>query len=77
MKKDIVITIAEQHIPETSAIAGKMRTQGVELTGVHDFGVITGTVEESAIPELRRLPGIATLDLDQPVQLPPPGCDVQ
>ena len=78
MKKvRINITVPEATPSRLKSVKASLVRQGVEVDSVLDgIGVITGKVAKSRLPSLDAGAG-ATVELDQPVQIPPPDAPVQ
>jgi len=78
MKKvRINITVPEATPSQLESVKSSLVRQGVEVDSVLDaIGVITGKVSESRLSSLDAGAG-ATVELDEPVQLPPPDSPLQ
>jgi hypothetical protein len=53
MIKNIVITVSESYLDKLKSIADSLRKDGLTITNLYDFGVITGNAEEKIIKKLR------------------------
>jgi hypothetical protein len=75
--RSVVVTVDASHVPTIAAIAAKLRAKGMSVDAVLDAtGMITGRYAKPS-STLRRIPGVAGVE-DQPhIQLPPPDSDVQ
>jgi hypothetical protein len=78
MKKvRINITVHEATPSQLKSVKASLVRQGVEVDSVLDaIGVITGKVSKSRLSSLDAGAG-ATVELDEPVQLPPPNSPLQ
>jgi hypothetical protein len=67
MKKRLVITLHEHFTYRLHDLAEEMRSEGLTVTGVFDFGVITGEAEEEDLPQLRDHEEVQSLEEDKEV----------
>lgn len=50
---------------------------GLDTTGVFDYGVITGSLEESLVPMIQEHMEVQQVDFDKTIQIAPPDQDIQ
>jgi len=75
--KSIVITISEVHLSRLSFVADELRKEGLQITNLFEFGVITGHAEEQDIEKMRCLAEVASLTEDRQVRIAPPDSGIQ
>lgn len=75
--KNIVITISENHLDNLTSIADLLRKEGLVITNLYDFGVITGSAEERIIKKLRDRKEIISLTEERQAFIAPPDSDIQ
>ena len=74
----ISVTVDDTHLARVGLVADALRDQGMRVDQVLDtVGVITGEVDPSQADSLRAVDGVASVDPQQQVQLPPPDSPVQ
>ena len=57
--------------------ADRLREEGMQVESVlHTIGVISGHIQESKLPALKKIEGI-TVEPDETVQIPPPDSALQ
>lgn len=72
MEKNVIITVAEQHLNNLGAIADKLRADGLHIKRLYEFGVIIGVVEERIIDKILAHKEIESCSEEKRIQLPPP-----
>ena len=77
MIKHLIITVADDQVHNTEKVVNSLEGCGLKVEQVFPFGVITGSAEIDHIPRLRANPGVAFLDEDQPIRIPPPDSPIQ
>ncbi|NLU30891.1 MAG: hypothetical protein GXX03_13685 [Bacteroidales bacterium] len=75
--KQIIITISAYYLDRLDVVAENLREEGVTITRLYEFGVITGYAEEEIIDKIRHHKEIASLTDEKDVVIPPPEEDVQ
>ncbi|MFJ3803160.1 hypothetical protein ACIPSJ_43650 [Streptomyces sp. NPDC090088] len=61
-----------------AAVVVALRRAGLTVTGEQPvLGTLTGTVAEDRIPALELVDGVASVDRERTVQLPPPDTPIQ
>ncbi len=72
----VTVTVDEEHVPSIAHVADDLRQHGMQVERVLvTLGVVTGRSTDLAA--LRAVPGVASVDPELSVQLPPPDQDVQ
>lgn len=78
MRRRVTVTVADSHAAEVDDIAWRLAQAGMEVEQVLAvLGVVTGSVEESQLAALQRLPGVGSVEEQTSFRIPPPGADVQ
>ncbi len=77
MKKSIVITLYQENLDNIKTFSEKLTGEGLEVTNVFEFGVITGLTEENNIEKIEKLPEVESVTIEKIVQLPSPDDDIQ
>jgi hypothetical protein len=63
---------------DVAGLAGKLRGAGAEVQATLEaIGVINVWADEAAVNALRGVPGVAAVEEEGTVQLPPPDSEVQ
>ncbi len=74
----VTVTIADDHVAETDAIAEQLRAAGMNVEQVlNAVGMITGWVPAEQRPSVEALPGVAAVEEETNFQLAPPDSEVQ
>ncbi|MGH4016986.1 MAG: hypothetical protein ACRDSL_24280 [Pseudonocardiaceae bacterium] len=74
----VVVSIAEDHLGELSAVVTRMRDAGLVVDNVQEvLGTVTGSIDVDGIPRLETVPGVAVVERQRGFQLPPPDAEVQ
>ncbi len=77
MAKNIVITVSENALDKLELLADILRSDGLTITNLFDFGVITGNAEDKVIEKLRGYKEIISLEEDKQAFVAPPDADIQ
>lgn len=77
MKKSIVITVCQENIGTLQSFCEKLKSEGMELTNVFEFGVITGLTEENNIEHIENFPEVESVTIEKIITLPPPDSEIQ
>jgi hypothetical protein len=75
--KNIVITVAEGYLDKLKSIADILRKDGLTITNLYEFGVITGNAEDKIIKKLRDHKEILSLTEEKQTFIGPPDTDIQ
>jgi len=74
----VTVLVADDHLDRMAEVVAGLRAAGLRVTAVHDaLGTIAGDGEAADLGALRRVPGVAAIERDRTIQLPPPDADVQ
>lgn len=77
-KKDVIITVDEDHLGEMKKVTGECQEAGLDLHDALEFlGQITGEIDAEKEDALRQIPGILSVEESKEVKLPPPDSEVQ
>lgn len=77
MLKNIVITISESYLDKLKSIADLLKRDGMTITNLYDFGVITGNAEDKIINKLRDHKEIISLTEEKQAFISPPDAEIQ
>ncbi|WP_420458190.1 hypothetical protein [Neolewinella sp.] len=77
MPLQVLITVTDDHKADTAAVADRLKQLGLRVESILPIGVISGVAKASDLPRLRNCPGVATVDEDTPVNIPPPDSLIQ
>ncbi len=77
MKKNIVITISENHLDKLRSVSEMLRHEGLEINQVFEFGVITGSIDESDMGRLKAHEEVLAVVEDKEVDIGPPDAEIQ
>lgn len=65
----VIVTIDDQHLESIQAIADALAGAGLRVSGVMPtVGIVSGSVVRTAIGTLKRIRGVADVELDQEMQ---------
>ena len=77
MTKNIVITVSESYLDKLKYVADIFIEEGLTITNLYEFGVITGNAEDKVIKKLRSHKEIISLTEDKQIIIAPPNADIQ
>jgi phosphoserine phosphatase len=77
MKKNLVITLSDKYIGRIKEIAKMLSNDGLVVTNVYDFGVITGTTEEINVDKIKKHKEIEALTEELNISISPPDSELQ
>jgi hypothetical protein len=75
--KNIVITISESYLDRLKSVADLLCKEGLVITTLYEFGVITGSADENIIHILRQHKEVISLTEEKQASIPPPDAEVQ
>ncbi|NLJ00020.1 MAG: hypothetical protein GX371_02550 [Bacteroidales bacterium] len=75
--KRVVITIEEYYLDQLYVVADDLRSEGLIITQLYEFGVIIGEAAEEAITRIREHKEIAALTEEKQTTILPPDADIQ
>lgn len=62
----VIITIGDQHLSDIQSVATTLQSAGVKVDNVlPSTGIITGEVSQPKIQELKSIPGVVDVEVDQ------------
>jgi hypothetical protein len=74
----VTVLVADDHLDRMAEVVAGLRAAGLHVTAVHDaLGTVAGEGEAADLAALRRVAGVAAVERDRTIQLPPPDADVQ
>jgi hypothetical protein len=71
MKNRLVVTVSEAYIARMNEIAEILRQRGNEIVETYPFGVLIVCGEAGEINDLKKIPGIEEVTIEQSFGLPP------
>lgn len=75
---DVVVTVAEAHLPNIEQLAGRLKSKGLTVTHTMGaIGTIAGSASPTALARLRKVAGVRAVEASGGVQIAPPESDVQ
>lgn len=78
MLDKIAVTVRDDQLPHINELADRLRAAGMQVDQVFQtIGVITGSVTRLQRVLIETMPGVAAVEDQTSVQLPPPDADVQ
>lgn len=75
--KNIVITLSDDCLDKINAVADSLSQEGLRITHLYEYGVITGSADELIIKTLRSRKEIVSLTEEKQASISPPNSDVQ
>jgi hypothetical protein len=74
----VIVSVADDRLADMSTVADALRDAGMRVGEVLSAaGVVTGTVDSERLPSLSAVPGVADVESERTIQLPPPDSPVQ
>jgi hypothetical protein len=74
----VVVSVWEDHLERLDEIAGRLRAHGLRVDQLlTSLGTVTGRIAPSKIVDLEDVDGVASVERERVVQLPPPDSPVQ
>jgi hypothetical protein len=77
MTRNIVITVSESYLDKLQHLAEMFSKEGLTITNLYEFGVITGNAEARVIKKLRNHKEIISLTEDRQAFVAPPESNIQ
>ncbi len=68
-RQDVIVLIHQDHIDKMSEVLEKMKSIGFSETGVHNYGAISGNIDENSMEDLSLIEGVESVDLDQTAKI--------
>ncbi|MEV0675814.1 hypothetical protein AB0I60_04735 [Actinosynnema sp. NPDC050436] len=70
---EVVVSVADDSLSRLGSVVAALREAGLDVDDVLEaLGVVTGSVAPEAIGKLRDVPGVAAVERQRAVRLPPP-----
>jgi len=74
----VIISVDDDRVEDISTVVDALRDAGLQVSAVlTGAGVVTGTVDGDRISSLSAVPGVADVEAEQTIALPPPDSSVQ
>ncbi|MEE1619838.1 hypothetical protein ACQ3I4_00360 [Zafaria sp. Z1313] len=78
MDQHIIVTVDEDHAEDVEGVAARLRGLGMQVESVlGSLGMVSGSADDSCRPALEAVDGVASIDIQQDVQIAPPDSSVQ
>ena len=75
---EVMVSVAEDHLHEMSAVLTGLQQAGLVVNDVQEaLGTVTGSIDADAIGRLETVPGVAVVERQRGIQLPPPDAGLQ
>ena len=75
---EVVVTVSEDALSEFATIVGRLEKAGLTVDNVLDFiGQVSGRCSGDDVEALRRIDGVAAVEVSERIQLAPPGSLIQ
>lgn len=72
----VIVSISDSH--DFDEVVDQLRKGGLEVTGLlQSLRTVTGRATRNSLPVLRAIPGVAAVEIQREVQVPPPASDIQ
>jgi hypothetical protein len=74
----VVVSVSEDHLERLDEIAERLQAHGLRVDQtLTSLGTVTGRIRPSKIVDLEGVDGVASVERERIVQLPPPDSPVQ
>jgi hypothetical protein len=74
----VSLSVSDDRIDQFPDVVDRARAAGLDVWQELDLiGVVSGTIEEERLEELRRIPGVAAVEPEREFQIPPPDSEIQ
>lgn len=74
----VIVSVAEDHLDRIADLAERLSGSGLRVQQIlKTLGTITGRIPRSKVAEIGRLEGVASVEPEHTIQLPPPDSPVQ
>ena len=78
MRRAVTVTASDPQAAAMEELATRLRQAGMDVDQLLGaLGVITGSVDDAQLAAIEVLPGVAAVEAQAKVQIPPPDADVQ
>jgi len=65
-KIDILVSLDDEHVGRIESISKRLRDEGMSVAELlESSGLITGSAAADVLPSLKKVPGVAAVELDQ------------
>jgi hypothetical protein len=72
------VLVADDHLKDFAKLVEQSKQAGMKVENqLKEIGVISGSIDAAHIADLERLPGIAAVERQREIQIPPPESGVQ
>lgn len=74
----VLVTMTDKGLDDLPTVVEALRGAGLTVTDVLEgIGVVSGTVDRAGLTALSTVPGVAEVERQNEIQLPPPDAPVQ
>ena len=72
------VSVGDQHLNRFSELVKDVEKAGMKVEEKHkDIGVVTGSIDSEKLESLRNIKGVAHVEEERKIQIPPPESDIQ
>ena len=72
------VSVGDQHLNRFSEFVKDVEKAGMKVEQKHkDIGVVTGSIDSEKLKSLRDIKGVAHVEEERKIQIPPPESDIQ
>lgn len=77
-KVSVSVSVSDDHVDHFPEVVEGVRAAGLEVAQELDLiGVVSGSIEEERMDDLRSVPGVAAVEPDREFQIAPPDSAIQ
>jgi hypothetical protein len=74
----VSLSVSDDRIDQFPEVVDRAREAGLDVWQELDLiGVVSGSIDEERLEELRRIPGVAAVEPEREFQIPPPDSEIQ
>ena len=78
MRVPVIVSVADDWLGDMGAVVDSLRVAGLRVDRVLMVaGIVTGTVDGDRFTSLSTVPGVADVETERTIGLPPPDSSVQ
>jgi hypothetical protein len=76
--QDVNVSVADDHLGKFDEVVKRMEQAGLKVQQRHDaLGIVSGSIPSEKRADLDNVPGVASVEASQTIQLPPPDSKLQ
>ena len=78
MRRNILISIDERYLAEMPRVVRRLEQEGLEVgSALREIGTVSGSAAAEDIAALRAVDGVASVEAERDIALPPPDAPIQ